>query len=193
MACAYEVSRRELIGRGLAFAGAAAASSSIPGLLGANDALAAGDDKVVLESAISLEQSAVLAYEAAGDTGKLGRATGLAKLFARQEQRHADALVQALQTMGGTPPAKPTRAGEVTGLPTALRGNATVLLTFAVELETMALAAYYGALAKLRSPELLSTATSIMANEAQHLAILRQELHTNPSPEAFVTGGKQVP
>jgi hypothetical protein len=56
----------------------------------------------------------------------------------------------------------------------------------------MALAAYYEAHAKLKDPGLLSAAASIMANEAQHLVVLRQALKKNPSPSALVTGRSQI-
>lgn len=125
-----------------------------------------------------------------GGSGKPGDATAVATLFGKQEQEHADGLIQALESLGGKPPPKPTKAADVDGLAEAAGGNAADILNFAVEIETMAVGAYYDAHGKLKSPELLSTGASIMANEAQHLVILRQALKKNPSPDAFVTGGK---
>jgi rubrerythrin len=186
----YEQSRRELVRRGLVAGGAVVAATAVPFLLHARNAMAQADgDAAILEAAIELEQTAVFAYTAAAKGGKLGKATNVATLFARQEQEHADALTQALEGLGGKAPAKPTRPGDVDGLAKAAGGNATDILNFAVELETMAVGAYYEAHSMLKSPKLLSTGASILANEAQHLVVLRQALRKNPSPDAFVTGG----
>jgi rubrerythrin len=186
----YERSRRELAQRGIAVAGTVVAAGAIPFLLGIRNAFAqARDDARVLEAAVGLEQQAAFAYTAAADGGELGRFEPVARLFAEQEQEHADALTRALRDRGGAPPPNPTAAGEVPGLAAVTRGSARDLTRFAVEFEAMAIAAYHDAQARLRAPELLAMAASIMANEAQHLVVLRQALGEDPSPRAFVTGG----
>ncbi len=68
-----------------------------------------------------------------------------------------------------------------------LRSQADVA-RFAIELETAAVAAYYDAHATLIDAQLLQTAASIMANEAQHLVVLRQAIDEPPVPYAFETG-----
>ena len=83
---------------------------------------------------------------------KLGDSTPIAKLFAAQEQEHADALIKALDKLGGKPPAKPTKPEDVPGLAEAAGGDATDITNFAVELETMAVAAYYAAHGKHQKP-----------------------------------------
>ena len=130
-------------------------------------AQASGD--AVLEELIRLEQRAVVAYTAA-------KSVTVARLFAEQSQQHADALTRALRARGGSPPAQPTGAADAPGLADAL------------ELESTAVAAYYNALGRVKAPELLPTLASIMANRAQHLVVLRQQLGRNPLPDAFVTG-----
>lgn len=186
-----ERSRRHLVRDGLALGGAVVAASAAPLLVGTSRAIAEADgDAEVLRATIGLEQAAAYAYAAAATEGRLGRATPVARLFARQEQEHADGLSGALAGLGGNPPARPRRASDVPGLERAIAGSATEFLNFAVELETEAVAAYYSATAKLKSRELLSTGASIMACEAQHLVVLRQALGKNPSPDAFVTGRK---
>lgn len=187
----YEQSRRDLMRKGLVVGGAVIAATSIPFFLKARNAMAqADDDAAILEAAVGLEQMAVFAYTAAAKSGKLGKASAVATLFAKQEQEHADGLIQALESLGGKAPAKPTKVEDVDGLAEAAGGDATDILEFAVDLETSAVGAYYDAHGKLKAPELLSTGASIMANEAQHLVVLRQALKQNPSPDAFVTGGK---
>ncbi len=187
----YEDSRRELMKRGLIAGGAVLAASSIPFLLNARNAMAQADgDAAILEAAIGLEQQAVFAYTAAAASGKLGPAGAVAKLFAEQEQEHADALIAAQKKLGGKVPPKPTMAEDVEGLAEAAGGDAKSILEFAIELETAAVGAYYDAHGKLKSPELLSAGASIMANEGQHLVVLRQALKQNPVPDAFETGGE---
>ena len=54
----------------------------------------------------------------------------------------------------------------------------------------MAVAAYYDAHGKLKDPKLLATGAQIMANEGQHLAVLRPLVNQPPVPDAFETGGQ---
>ena len=70
-----------------------------------------------------------------------------------------------------------------------LRSQADVA-NFAIELELAAVAAYYDAHAKLVDAKLLQTGAAIMANEAQHLVVLRQAAKQDPVPHAFETGEK---
>lgn len=180
------VTRRQVVRHGMAVVSVSAA----PLLLRARSALAqTRGDAEVLEAAIGMEQAAEFAYTAIADSGKLGRLDPVARLFAQQEQEHAGALTRALRDRGGSPPAKPTSAEDVPGLVEATGGSPREVMAFAGELETAAVAAYYNALAKLEAPELLSMAASIMANEAQHLAVLRESLGRVAVPDAFVTGG----
>jgi len=185
----YEATRRDLMRRGLVVGGTVLAASSIPTLLNVRNAFAQGEtDAQILEAAIGLEQTAVFAYTAAAASGKLDRgSTAAAKHFAKQEQEHADGLTTALQALNGTPPPKPTRPDQVKGLAQAAT-SAAGIVKFAIELETMAVAAYYDAQQKLRDAKLLQTGASIMANEGQHLVVLRTVAKQNPVPYAFETG-----
>jgi rubrerythrin len=177
--------RRELVRRGVALV----AAGATPFFLRTRDALAqADDDEGTLRAAIELEHSAAFAYTEAADSGKLGDSERVARLFATQEEEHARALARALEDLGGQAPTRPNAPADVPGLAEALAGGAAAITRFAIELETTAVAAYYAAHAKLRAPELLATVASIMANEAQHLVVLRQSVGENPSPDAFVTG-----
>ena len=186
----YERSRRELVTRGLALGGAVVAAGAVPLLLAVRGAFAqAESDRDVLEAAIALERRAVVAYTAAADSGKLGGTEPIARVFAGQEQEHADGLTKALTDLGGSvPSSKSTEPEQVSGLTRAVRGDARDILVFTVELEAMAVAAYYDAQGKLEAAELIATVGSIMGNQAQHLVVLRQALARDPSPHAFVTG-----
>src|SRR4051812_30006263 len=70
---AFERDRRALLRRGLAFGGAAVAASSVPLLLAIRNAFAAAADTdgTLLEQAITLERTMVLAYDRVIDDGFL--------------------------------------------------------------------------------------------------------------------------
>jgi rubrerythrin len=199
----YEASRRDLLRRGLIGGGAAVAASSIPLLLGVRKAVAAsGDgDAAVLTSAIGLEQVAVYCYDAALASGALVPAVRpVVKLFRDQEQEHVDALTAALKQLGGTPPKKPTSVAQVdralggVGIDTTLEQlrSQTDIAMFAIELENAAIGAYYDAHRKLRAARLLMAGAQIMANEGQHITVLRALVYgrdvAKVVPVAFESG-----
>ena len=187
----FERDRRELIRRGLGLGGAVIAASSIPLLLSVRNAFAAASgDAEILSSAIHLEQVAVLAYGVALD-GKLLKPS-FAKVLTRfrdHERKHADTLTTALTDLGGSPPpqAVPADVEKVVKGLGAARSQADVA-NLAIELEMAAVAAYLDAQRKLIDAKLLQTGASIMANEAQHLVVLRQAVKRDPVPHAFETG-----
>lgn len=181
------VSRRVVAQRGLVLGGAFATAAALAPLLPVRAALAASSgDQAVLEAALRLEQSAVVAYDAAAQSGVLDRqADSLADVFREQEQAHADALQTALVALGARAPAPP-KAGEIAGL-SRVRTQAG-FVRFLIALELRAVAAYYDAQHKLADPELLSLAARIMANEGQHLALLRPLAGVTAVPHAFERG-----
>ena len=188
----FERSRRDLIRKGLGFGGAVVAASSIPLLLSVRNAFAAGNgDGDILEQAIGLENIAVLAYDTAIDSGLLSQGfTRVARRFRDHEQEHADALSTALMDLGGTPPAKKQTVKDIDAVVKGIRDVKSQgdIVDFAIELEMAGVAAYYDAHRKLVDAKLLQTGASIMANEAQHLVVLRQAVKRPPVPNAFVTG-----
>lgn len=188
---AFERDRRELIRRGLALGGALVAASSVPLLLSVRNAFAAGEaDKTILAAAIRLERIAVLAYEKVIAGGLLSpRLKRVAELFAGHEREHAHALLTALIDMSVQPPHPPTARD----IDSVVRGISAVrsesdILNFAVELETATVAAYHDAQQKLYGAKLLQAVAPIMANEGQHLVVLRQALNKPPVPNALETG-----
>jgi rubrerythrin len=191
---AFERDRRELIRRGLGLGGAVIAAPSIPLLLSVRNAFAASSaDADIITAAIHLEQVAVLAYTTVLD-GKLltpGFA-GIVRRFRDHEQAHVTVLTKALADLGGTTPPPPATAKDVDAVVKGLgdvRSQGDVA-RFAIELELAAIAAYYDAHRKLLDGKLLQTGASIMANEAQHLVVLRQAVKQDPVPNAFETGEK---
>jgi hypothetical protein len=190
-----EGTRRDLVRRGLSGAGAVLASGAVPSLIGTAPAFAdAGDDAAILESAIAVEQAAVLAHATGYRSGLLEKpVAAIAKLFAEQGREHVEALAGSLLELGGTVPEPPVVA-DVEGL-AAVRSQ-TDFLNLAVELENIGVAAYGQAQRKLESADLLHMATQISANEGQHLVVLRQALGAGAAeavPVAFEAGVSPPP
>jgi rubrerythrin len=186
----FERDRRELLRRGLGLGGAVIAASSIPLLWSVRNAFAASSgDAEILGSAIHLEQVAVLAYGAAIDGGLTPAFKKVLRRFRDHEQQHADALTTALTDLGGTPPDKAT-AADVETVVKGLRDARSQrdIANLAIELEMVTVAAYHDAHRKLVDAKLLQTGASIMANEAQHLVVLRQAVKRDPVPHAFEIG-----
>jgi rubrerythrin len=185
---AYEATRRDAVRRGLAAGGAVIGAALVPALLSVRDAFAAApqSDAGILASAIRLENTAVAAYAAAVQNGGLTpQFRRTATLFGRQEAEHAAALTAALKSLGGTPPSG-TDAKLLAPLKSARTQNQVA--QFAIELETMAVAAYYDASRRLQQARLLQTSAQIMSNEGQHLVVLRQALGKDPVPNAYENG-----
>ena len=184
---AYEATRRDAVRRGLITGGAVIGAALVPALLSVREAFAAAQtDAAILASAIRLENTAVAAYATAVRSGVLTpQFRRTATLFGRQEAEHAAALTAALKGLGGTPP-----AGSDAKLLAPLQRARTQkqVVEFAIQLELMAVAAYYDASKILRQARLLQTSAQIMANEGQHLAVLRQALGKDAVPNAFENG-----
>ncbi len=189
----YEVTRRDTLRRGLAAGGAAVlAATSIPLLLGVRNAFAQAEgDAEILTSAIGIEQIAVFAYDRAASSGLLNRGTtAIARRFSAHEQEHAEGLTRALEARGGSAPAKPRTLADLDAVQRGLgdaRSQADVT-NFAIELEMAGIAAYYDAQTKFVDAKLLQTGASIMANEGQHVTVLRQAARKTAVPSAFETG-----
>jgi rubrerythrin len=182
--------RRDALRRGLFAGGAALSAAAVPGLLTAGRAFAQeaetsiGDSGIV-EGAVNLEQTAVLVYETGAQSGFLGPAESTAKLFAGQEQQHADVVIKMLRNLGGTVPAPPLPQ-DVPGL-SEVKTRAA-FLDFVLRLENEAIATYADAIQNLQDPVLMKPMAQIMANEGQHLVVLRQALGADPVPSATPTG-----
>jgi rubrerythrin len=187
---AFERGRREILRRGLGLGGAMIAASSIPLLLSVRDAFATtSSDGDLLIGAIKLEQVAVLAYGKLIETVPSPGFGAILRRFQGHEQLHASTLTKALTDLGGTPPPKSTERdidAVVKGIED-VRSHAGAA-SFAIELEMAAVAAYYDAQSKFIDAKLLQTGVAIMANEGQHLVVLRQFVKQPPLPNAFEIG-----
>ncbi|MEA2429652.1 MAG: hypothetical protein QOI19_125 [Thermoleophilaceae bacterium] len=173
-----------------ALAGAALAGTMLvraPGALGA----AADDERkkraqAALVAALKSEQTAVVAYEAIANSGKLSvRATALMRLLQEHDGEHAAQLVAALDSQGVTPPIPPRRA-TIPGL--ARVRDDTGAADFAIDLELRAVGAYNEVVRNLADPNLLRTIAGAMGTDGQHLVVLRQLARRVPVPGAFERG-----
>jgi hypothetical protein len=169
---------------------AAAAAVGAPALIYPAAGLAASDKEkraqAALVAALRVEQTAVVAYEAIANSGRLsGRVTTVMRGFLDDDRQHADQLVTALDSMGVKPPIPPRRA--------TIRGLARVrsdvgAADFAIDLELRAVGAYLEAVRNLADPNLLRTVAGAMGTDGQHLVVLRQLARRNPVPSAFERG-----
>jgi len=139
------------------------------------------NDVVVLNSAIDLEHQAVAAYTAALDA-LTGENLKSARQFRDQERQHVVRLAAAIKEIGG----KANAARSSYDFPRLADQNA--VLRFASRLENTAISAYIDAIPRLNDADLRASAASILANEAEHLAVLNSALGQRTAPEAFVSG-----
>lgn len=193
-------SRREALRRA-ALGGAAIAFAGLlrPAAAGAQTA---ADEELrdYLVEAISLEQLAVLAYATAGERG--GALESSFTIFGDQEQAHANALRNALDSIGFDPPDAPDSTTDsaafedVEGLESEASERLVALLSeldrlsserqfldYLTKLEQQQLAFYTGDGAATDSVDLATTAAEIAGCQAQHLVVLG-EARKQPAPQA---------
>ena len=165
--------RRQLIGRGLGDAGAAAVPTS---LLAAAPALAQESDETdALERIVILEQAAELAYSLAAEDGKLdAEAKQSFELFSKHCGDHDTALSEALDQLGVDPPEAHSDPADYERLadfdPTAPEQE---LLDFMIKLEEELVAVYADETPTLEEEDLVRTAAQVGAAHAQMLVALR--------------------
>jgi rubrerythrin len=138
-------------------------------------------DIVLLNQALDLEHEAIAAYTA-GIPLLDGRAKKAAELFLEQELSHAGEMFGLVKQAGGRPN-KP-RASYDLGRPSTARE----VLRLLHDLEHRELHLYLGALTRLSPGSVRAAAAAVLANEAQHVAVLRSALGMVPLPSPFVTG-----
>jgi hypothetical protein len=179
------LTRREIVAfSGLAGVGALLATIGfqIGEARGQSAAPSAGDLKI-LNVALGLEHEAIAAYQAGAESKLLDKPVlDVAVLFQSQHKAHRDALAATIKRAGG----KPVDAKKAPEYGWPRLASQTDVLMFAAKLEAGAAAAYLGALRALENKEYLTAAASIMGNETQHLALLRQVLKEDPVPSPFI-------
>jgi Ferritin-like domain len=146
-------------------------------------------DVAVLSQVLSRQLGVVAAYERVlHGLGRPDLAT--ARLFRAQEQEHLDATIKTLRGLGGEVKAEPEEI-ESSGL----RSRADYV-EFLYEMESATIGAELGAIAKLSTPSARTVLASTVANQAQHLVLLRRELGAKPLdtvPAPFENGSVPAP
>ncbi|HWC86882.1 MAG TPA: ferritin-like domain-containing protein [Solirubrobacteraceae bacterium] len=154
-------------------------------------------DAALLVSLLHVEQVIVIAYERALATGLLAPpAQTVVSSFLEHERTHVRALSARVVSLGGAVPPAPAMPSAFESELRRLRVKRTLAelrterqyVRFLIELETVIAHHYRYAIARLNAGRLLTAAAEIMANEAQHMAILREVLSPGNVKRAVPTG-----
>jgi Ferritin-like domain len=177
-------SRRDvLIGSGvvLLLAGCGAASDPTHRELAQLPRPARHADVRILNAALDLEYELIAAYTA-GIPLLAGAGKTAAQRFLGQDLSHAGELQGLVHEAGGKPN-KP-QASYKLGQPR----DGTDVLRLLHSLESAMIAAYLDAIPLLSAGHVRASVASMLANEGQHVSILRAVLGRPPIPSALVTG-----
>jgi len=143
--------------------------------------LVADEDVSVMNGLLALERRAIAAYTA-GIPLLDGSDKLAATLFLRQELAHAGMLLALIQHSGGG--AALRAPSYALGRPQGRDG----VLRLLHDVERAEVAGYLDAIPRLSHGRLRSSAASILADDAQHVSVLRSALGLSATPSAFVTG-----
>ena len=146
----------------------------------------AANDRVLLQTAQSLELLAIETYESVldGDLVTDRTVIELFELFASQHQEHADALTEAIRTAGGTPVTTPNEylATTLVEPEMAELTDQTTTMAMIRDLEN-AIAQTYAEFGGLFSTqELRQLGLSIGEIDARHITVLNINLGYSPVP-----------
>ncbi len=146
-----------------------------------NSAPVLNTDVDVLNQLLHLEHMAIAAYTAG--TPLLAPATVKAgKLFLNDELSHAGALAGLIRAAGAKP-IKPASSYDL-GHPR----TSQEVLALLHRVEAAQITAYLAAVPRLSPSIVKRSVASILANEAQHVAVVRAALGQPAVPSAFVSG-----
>lgn len=180
--------RRQLLGSTAAAAAAVVGGVLVAGCGGAaphhqhlvGSASARAHDAALLNRALAVEQHSIHAYEAVAPL-LAGVARAAASQFLADELLHAGELRKLLKGLHAA--AHSASANYNLGHPHGERQ----LLALLHGLEQLQISAYLHAIPRLSSGELRQTLAAIMANDAQHVTVLRSELGMPDLTAPFLT------
>ena len=184
------VSRRHLLGvSGAAGAAALAAGCGLipttrPPLTKLSVAVTR-TDVPILEGLLKIEYRLAYAYTASLPPlvdDKYG--TRVARWFLHQELAHVTALTTLLKSAHARPASSPGT------FPLGRSRTAAEVLSMLHRLENDAIHAYQRAIPNLSHGRLRAIAASIMANEGQHVSLVRASLGLEPVPAALLTASE---
>ena len=140
-------------------------------------------DIQILSGLLDLERHTVAAYTAG--IPLLTHADGkTAKQFLDEELQHTGELLSLITAAGGN--AAPRTASYDLGHP----GDDAAVLELLHGLERAQIVAYLAAIPRLSPGPVRAAVASILANDAQHIAIIRMAQGMPAIPSAFVTGSE---
>lgn len=181
------LSRRQVL------AGASVLSAGAVALLGnariarAQSTNSPGDIRI-LNVAVGLEHEGIGAYAIALKSGLLEPAiAAVATKFQDDHQRHNDALIAAIRSLGGEPVEPKTEAEYARALHVDRLKNQQDVLDLAARLELGATNAYLGVIPSFSDVQLGKVAARLAADEAAHFALLNYTLG-RPLPAALGFG-----
>jgi hypothetical protein len=190
--------RRQLLqrGAGVAVAGAAGLTARGSGAEAATTA-AAETDPDRLHRLVSVEMLVLFCYDQVLSSAPLTpRAHRLISPARGQEEAHIRILRSHLNARGGVPPAPPetiqeanrqlARAG-VGGRLGQLQGARDALFLL-LAVEQRVIGTYFSALGKFSDPRLIRLSAQIMANDAQHQALVGVALNPGNTQKAVPSG-----
>ena len=156
----------------------------------------AATDKVLLQTAQSIEILAIETYQAAIDSGLITDATvkDVAKLFQSQHQDHSDALAEAITSAGGKAVTARNQylADNVVDKAVAALTDQKSVLVLARDIENLAAQTYVQAGGVFTTPGLRKTGMSIGETEARHITVLNLALGYAPVPLALMPTSKAI-
>jgi rubrerythrin len=156
----------------------------------------ASTDKVLLQTAQSIEILAIQTYQKAIDSGLLTDQTikDVAVLFQSQHQDHSDALARAITAAGGKAVTTPNEylASNVVDKAVSELTDQKSVLVLARDLENLAAQTYVDAGGVFSTPELRKTGMSIGETEARHITVLNLALGYSPVPLALMPTAKAI-
>ena len=165
---------------------AAAAAALAPAALGPAPAAAepqVSGDADVLIPLRRAEAAAEVAYRTVAMAGGPGDVVGLANGFAAHEREHAMVLATALEALGADKPQPPRSAAELDRTlallgvhPLSRAAGPRARLEVLLELEQALIARWVRAHRALQDPNLMRTATQVLACQGQHAVALRASL-----------------
>ncbi len=141
-------------------------------------------DLAILAVALSVEHQAIAAYTAGIPllSGAFARA---AKRFLAQEVGHATELSTLIVKGGGRPPGSPAN-----GYPFGTPRDEPDVLALLHRVERLAIQTYLSAIPSLSPGDVRATVAAILADEAQHISIIRGMSGLPPVPSPLVTAAQ---
>jgi hypothetical protein len=140
---------------------------------------AAGDDVMLLNTALALEHEAIWAYGLAGKSGLLSaRAKEVGLLFQGSHEIHRDLITDVVKRKGGAP-VEPKKE-YVFGVALATEKD---VLELAFKLEVGAARAYISVVDRFADRALSASAVKILSDEVLHATVLRSVLGRDVVPQ----------